>query len=304
MRVRSSRYSQVRFRFVDIACMTYLSLIGLLLVFFHTNIPRWPLYVVLHVVVIVLILEVVRWGDRSPRGKIAWFLRTLYPVAIALFTWGELDAIIPMFFGNYWATDVIIRAEKALFGVLPNVWFQQFYRPWLDELMHIFYSGYYLFMPLVILTLYFKRKYEEALAAFSCAMFMYFVNFLLFFFFPVLSPCMAESLADQNIGSWTGYVVAEMTRIIQSGGSCRGATFPSSHISAVFVWSFVALRYQRPLGYVLLPMAFGVALGTTYLGYHYALDPIFGIMLALLCYPVALKILKLRKEDPISRLSK
>ena len=300
MRIGKARYNQVRFRFVDIACMLYLALIGLLLIFFHTNVPRWAFHVFLHAVVILLILEVVRWGERSPRGKAAWFLRTFYPVAIALFTWRELDAIIPMFFDNYWATDVIIRVEKSIFGVLPNVWFQQFYRPWLDELMHIFYSGYYLFMPIVTLTLYVKKKYEAALAAFSCVMFMYFVNFLFFFFFPVLSPLMAESLADQNIGSWTGYLVADFTRIIQSGGACRGATFPSSHISAVFVWAFAALRYQRPLGYALLPLAFGVALGTTYLGYHYALDPIAGFLLAVIFYPVALKILKCRNEDPLT----
>jgi membrane-associated phospholipid phosphatase len=295
-----ARYSQVRFRFVDIASVSYLSLIAFLLLFFHSHISRWPLYVFLHLLVIFLILEVVRWGEKSRKGTTAWFVRTFYPVAIALFTWGELDAIIPMFFANYWATDVIIRAEKSLFGVLPNVWFQQFYRPWLDELMHIFYSGYYLFMPIVTLTLYVKKKYEAALAAFSCAMFMYFVNFLFFFFFPVLSPLMAESLSGQNIGSWTGYLMADLTRIIQSGGSCRGATFPSSHISAVFVWAFVALRYHRPLGYVLLPLAFGVALGTTYLGYHYALDPIAGFLLAIIFYPVALKILKYRNEDPLA----
>lgn len=285
---------------MDIASVSYLALIGILLIFFHTNVPCWPLYVFLHAAVILIILELVRRGERSRKGTAAWFLRTFYPVAIALFTWKELDAIIPMFFGSYWATGLIIRTEKAIFGVLPSVWVQQFYRPWLDELMHIFYSGYYLFMPIVTLTLYFKRKYEAALAAFSCAMFMYFVNFLFFFFFPVLSPLMAESMAGQNIGSWTGYVVADLTRILQSGGASRGATFPSSHISAVFMWAFVALRYQRPLGYVLFPMAFGVSVATVYLGYHYALDPIFGFILALIFYPIALKILKSRNEDPLT----
>jgi membrane-associated phospholipid phosphatase len=210
-----------------------------------------------------------------------------------------LDALIPIFFGNYWATDVIIRMEKSIFGMLPNVWFQQFYRPWLDELMHVFYSGYYLFMPLVGLILFFKKKYEAALAAFSIGIFTYCVNFLLFYFFPVLAPFMADEMADYHIGSWTGYFVADFTRLVQSTGACRGATFPSSHISAVFVWSFIALRYLRPLGSILLPLAFGVALSTVYLGYHYALDTIFGLALALVCFPVALKIVQSRNEDPL-----
>jgi membrane-associated phospholipid phosphatase len=300
VRIVKARYSQVRFRFVDIACLTYFALVGFLLIFFHKNVPHWPRHVVLHAAVIVIILEIVRWGERNCKGSAAWFVRTFYPIAVALLSWGELDAIIPMFFGRYWATGMIIGVEKSLFGVLPSVWVEQFYRPWLDELMNILYSGYYLFMPLIGLTLYFKKKYDAALAALGIGMFTYFVNFFFFFFFPVLSPIMAGPLAGQNIGTWTGYVVASLTRMIQSGGACRGATFPSSHISAAFVWSFAALRYQRPLGYVLLPLAFGVALGTTYLGYHYVLDPIFGFLLALICYPVALKIIKYRKEDPLT----
>jgi len=294
------RYRNVRFRLVDITCIAYFSLLGFLLLFFHKNIPHWPFYVVLHVFLILFILEIVRWGEKNRDRKVLWFLRTFYPIAVILVGWRELDGIIPMFFGDYWATDVIIRVEKSIFGGLPNLWFQQFYRPWLDELMNILYSGYYVFMPLVSLTLYIKKKHEAALAAFSLGIFAYLTNYLLFFLLPILSPMMAEALADQNLGSWTGYVVADFTRFIQSGGACRGATFPSSHISGVFMWSFVALRYQRPLGYVLLPFAFGVSIATSYLGYHYVLDPIFGFVWALICYPVALKILKSRNEDPLS----
>jgi len=296
------RYGQVHFRLVDILCMSYLLLIGFLLVFFHKNVPNWPLYIAVHVGVVLGILEVVRSGEKSREKKVKWFIRIFYPLAINVFAWRELDALIPMFFDNYWATDVIIRVEKSIFGGLPNVWFQQFYQPWLDELMHVFYSVYYLFVPLVGIILYFKKKYDAALAAFSIGIFTHFINFLLFFFFPVLAPFMAERMSEHDIGSWTGYWIADFTRLAQSSGACRGATFPSSHVSAMFAWSFIALRYLRPLGYVMFPVAFGVAISTVYLGYHYALDPVFGLILALLCYPVALKILKSRDEDPLASL--
>ncbi|MDH4220266.1 MAG: hypothetical protein OEY18_09345 [Candidatus Aminicenantes bacterium] len=124
-----ARYGKIRFRVVDVTCMAYFSLIGLLLIFFHKSVPNWPLYVVLHVVLVLSILEIVRWGEINRHKKILWFLRLFYPIAILLIAWFELDGIIPMLFGNYWATDVIIRVEKSMFGVLPNVWFEQFYRP-------------------------------------------------------------------------------------------------------------------------------------------------------------------------------
>ena len=302
MNLWKKRYGRVRFRSVDITCIAYLLLIGFFLCFFHKNIPNWPLYVAVHIGVVLAILEVVRSVERSGEKKAAWFFRIFYPVVINIFAWRELDALIPMFFDNYWATDLVIRAEKSIFNGLPNVWFQQFYRPWLDELMHVFYSVYYLFVPLVALILYVRKKYDAALAAFFIGIFTHFVNFSLFFLFPVLAPFMAEKMRDYDIGSWTGYWIADFTRFVQTSGACKGATFPSSHVSAAFVWSFAALRYLRPLGYVLLPAAFGVAVSTVYLGYHYALDPIFGLILALVCFPVALKILESRDEDPLANL--
>ena len=79
-----------------------------------------------------------------------------------------------------------------------------------------------------------------------------------------------------------------------------GGAFPSSHISEAFVIALVALRYEKKLGRVLLPATFGVAVSTVYLGYHHAVDPIFGFIWGGLCYVFTLKLLKLRKEDPLS----
>jgi membrane-associated phospholipid phosphatase len=293
------RYGRVRFRFVDIVCVAYLLIIALFLVFFHKNVSRWPFIAVLNVVVVFGILEIVRLGEAQHRRKIFWILRTFYPIAVLLFTWGELDAVIPMFFGRYWATDAVIRLERQFFGGYPNVWMQQFYRPWLDELMNVLYAGYYLFMPVISLTLFVRKKYEAVLAAFSIGTFTYLTNYILFFAFPTLAPNVAEAFRGLDMGSWSGYVMADLTRFLQWGGSSRGATFPSSHISGVFVWTFAALRYHRPLGYGLLPLAFGVAMSTIYLGYHYGVDPVFGCLWAVVCFPVALKIIQARKEDPV-----
>ncbi|MFQ6039174.1 MAG: phosphatase PAP2 family protein, partial [Candidatus Aminicenantales bacterium] len=243
------------------------------------------------------VIALVRLGEGT-RNKVLDFFRTFYPVGVLLFAWFELDAVIPMFFGTYWATDIIVRLEKTLFGSLPHLWFQQFYRPWLDEVMSFIYAGYYLFLPAVTLTLYLKRKREAALAAFSIGMFTYLTNFALFFIFPTLAPDGSGTRNVSNPASWSGCLVAGVIRFLQSGAASKGATFPSSHISAAFIWSFIALRYERRLGYVLLPLAVGVSVAVVYLGYHYALDPVFGLIWSLICFPVALRILRLRNEDP------
>ncbi len=292
------RYGQVRFRLVDINCLAYFGGIAFLLIFFHRTVPAWPKHVLTHTLVIVAILEIVRLGESLPGRKGIWFLRTFYPVAAILIGWSEVDALARMFFGSYWATDLLIRADVTVFGVHPTAWVQKFYRPWLDELMAIFYSGYYLFLPLATLPLFIKKKYEETLAVFSVATFVLFINYFLFFLMPVLSPVMTESLDALHTARYSGFIVAEITRFIQTHASVRGGTFPSSHVSQALIWALMAFRYNRKMGRILLLAVPGMAVSTVYLGYHHALDPIGGLLLGVLLYPVGIKIIEVRREDP------
>ncbi|OGD19876.1 MAG: hypothetical protein A2W03_08305 [Candidatus Aminicenantes bacterium RBG_16_63_16] len=295
------RYGATRFRLVDINCLAYLGLMAVLLVFFHKGVPAWPRYALVHLAIILVIPEIVRLGERQPRRTGLWFLRTFYPIPIVLFGWSEVDALGRMFFGHYWATEFIIRAERLIFGGSSTAWFQNLHRPWLDELMNVFYSGYYLFLILALLPLFIRKKYEQTLAVLSLGTLVMFVNYFLFYLLPALSPIMADSPDLPVPVKYSGYLVAAFTRFIQAHAAVRGGTFPSSHISEAVIWSLAALRYNRKLGAVLLAVVPGVMVSTVFLNYHYALDPLFGLILGLLLYPVGLKIIQARGEDPASR---
>ena len=297
------RYGCIRFRLMDINCMGYLGLIGILLIFFHKTVIRWPFHVLIHAAFVIGILEIVRLGEKYPHIKILWVLRTFYPMTVILYGWSEIDALVRMFFGTYWSTDAIIHLDKLIFRVHPTVWVQQFYRPWLDELMNIFYSGYHLIMPLFSLILFTKGKREETLAAFSIVTATYFSNFFLFYLLPTLAPLMTDALRELHTNQYTGYIAAEITRTLHAIDGQRCGAFPSCHISTMLVWFLIALRYKRKLGYVSMPMALGVGISTVYLGYHHAVDPICGYIWGALCYPIALKLIKIRGEDPLTALS-
>lgn len=292
------RYGPVHFRLMDINCLAYLGLVGFLLIFFHRAVAYWPIYILIHAVLVIFILEIVRFGEKYPQKKTFWILRTFYPVALILYLWSELNGLVPMFYGSYWATDIIIHWDKIIFGVHPTVWVQQLYQPWLDELMNFFYTGYYTFFLLVPLSLFICKKKKEAIAVFSLTTFAYFSNFLLFYFFPVVSPRMYPSLEALHIKQHSGYFFSLVNRIVQAEGSVLGAAFPSSHVSGALVWALAALRYSRKLGYVVAPIALGVAVAAVYLGLHHAVDSIFGILWGFICYPIALSLIKKRGEDP------
>jgi hypothetical protein len=110
---------------MDIVWLTYLGLVGFLLFFFHKAVNRWLLYILLHALLTIVILEIVRTAEKHPQKKILWFVRTMYPIPLFLYSWEELAALMPMLYGNFWMTDLVVRWDKLIFGVYPTVWVQR-----------------------------------------------------------------------------------------------------------------------------------------------------------------------------------
>jgi len=277
-----------------------MALIGFLLIFFHKTVIHWPPYVFIHTAIVIGILEIVRLGEKYPQKKILLIFRMFYPIPLLLYGWEELDVLVPMFFGSHWATDIIARWDKLIFGVHPIIWVQQFYQPWLDELMNFFYTGYYTFFLLIPLSLFVRKKKQEAFAVFSLVTAAYFSNFLLFYFLPAIGPLYLPMFQALQIKQQTGYLFAEINRIVQAKGGIPVGTFPSSHVGGALVWVLAALRYDRKLGYALAPLALGMGFSVVYRGLHYAVDSIFGYFWGALCYLIALKLIKKRGEDPLT----
>jgi membrane-associated phospholipid phosphatase len=298
------RYGHIRFRLMDICCLTYMALIGFLLIFFHKTVTNWSLYVFIHAAIVISILEIVRLGEKYPDKKILLILRMFYPIAIMLYGWEELEILVPMFFGSYWATDMIVSWDKLIFGVHPTIWVQQFYQPWLNELMNFFYVAYYPFFILIPLSLLVYKKKQEVFAVFSMACFTYFTNFFLFYLLPTLDPYNVPILQALQIKQQTGYLFVEINRIVQARAGIITGAFPSSHIAGALVWVLAALRYNRKLGYVLAPVIFGMGFSVVYTGLHHAVDPIFGYIWGAACYLIALKLIKKRGEDPLTASEK
>lgn len=295
------RYGRIRFRLLDLLSLGYIGLLALLLPFFHHHVPYWPQDFLIHVVLVIVFLEIIRFGEAHAHNRVLWFLRTFYPIIAIFYGYFEMNHMNRMFTGSYWAIDLLIEADVAIFGVHPTIWAQRLYTPWLDELMNVFYVSYYSFLPLATLPLFLRGKYEETLAAFSIVTLSYCGNFVLFYAFPSLCPRMIDSLQALRTTEYTGYFFGPLTQQLQSQGAIAGGCFPSTHVSGAMAWALVAWRYNRRISYVLIPLALGVALATVYLGYHHALDPIAGIALAFVAYHAGLYLLQRRGEDPQAR---
>jgi hypothetical protein len=275
----------------DIICLVYLITMVILIFLFHSNVSDWWSLSLKHLLPAFGIVMIILLYNGFPRNRLLFTLRSLYPVAVFALAWNYLTDLVPMIYGNYWATDWVIDFDKQIFGVHPTIWIKSIYRPWLDELMNIFYCGYYLFMPSITLWLFLKKRYLDLTYALSIASLTYLSNFVLFYFFPVLGPQVVPALNDLTDIQYSGYWVSQVTRFIQSNGGNIGGACPSSHVTASIIWSLLALKFFGKTGYGMLLMTAGIIISTVYLGYHHVFDAILAIFWATLSYWLGGKLL-------------
>jgi len=287
------RYGNIGIQLMDRTVLIYLAALGLLVIPFHRDVALWALYPAGHAVLCFLILEFVRFSaGRS--SAVLRFVRTFYPVLGIPFLWTELDNLITMLL-PYWANGWIVQLDLKLFGVHPTVWMEQWFRPWLTELMNFFYALYYLFIPTVGLWLYFRGKVQQTFDFLFLVMFTFCTSYFLFLCFPSEGAWIV--LKDLHRVQPEGGLFMRFIQMLQSKGSIRGGAFPSSHVDVAFVVALSGIRYVRRLGWFLLPFAMGVAVATVYCRYHHAVDSIAGIVWGGICYAAGTWILKKRDAN-------
>lgn len=285
---------------MDIIFLVYIGLVGILILFFHERIRLWPFLAVLHLVILVGCLEIVRLGEKYPKNRLFWFMRTTYSLFLMLFCWRELSLTVLMFFDSFWATDFLIRLDQALFGVHPTLWLEKLHSPWIHELMSFFYTFYFGFFFLIPAYFFFRKKYEATFAVISIISFIYYGNYLFFYLLPAVGPHHSPALAAPHPDQMSGFLFSALNSMLQNSAGVRGAAFPSSHVAGALGWILASGRYSRRLGWGLSPIVPGVGLATVYLGLHHAVDPIVGYLWGTAGFFAALAILKKRKEDPLN----
>ncbi len=106
------------------------------------------------------------------------------------------------------------------------------------------------------------------------------VCYVLFLLIPVTGPrFIFGNVQEARIG--TG-IFSAIAKLNQDHGMLRGAAFPSAHVAATTVVTCSMWRLGRKFFWALLPPCVAVAVGAVYLGYHYVVDVVAGIAVAIL----------------------
>jgi membrane-associated phospholipid phosphatase len=241
-------------------------------------------YILQYTAVLIAALAVAPAIDRAQHKLInnpfVKFVRNVYPMMLLgpFFQWTY--PISKMFFAVPF-DQYLLDADIALFGFniardLVHRWGDNY---WLSEWFNFSYLSYYwvtLYLPLY---LYFKKQYHDYYyVAFIAGMIIY-ACFIFQTVFPAQGPVSHD---PESSGFLVAGPVSEFARIFLNAVDIPGGAMPSGHIAGTVAIFIFAWRYARRAFWATSPIVISLCIGTVFCRYHYAVDGIGGIIVALI----------------------
>jgi membrane-associated phospholipid phosphatase len=183
--------------------------------------------------------------------------------------------------------DSLAALDRALLGVSPTQWAEQFITTARTEWMQFFYANFFWLAPSVSLILLAQGRFADFRAATLAVLTCFFLGYALYVLFPAAPPRLA--LAREYTKNLYGYPQF-FSRLNEEAFSLlpvdSRAAFPSLHTAVSVVMLACAWRFVRPWFWAALPLAGALWVSTIYLRHHYVVDLLAGFALA----PVALAV--------------
>ena len=211
------------------------------------------------------------------------FFLDFYPAAFVPLLFNTLEPLIQALRGGA-QDDLLIAADRALFGVDVTVWAQRLVRPWLNDVFYGFYSTYY-FISLTLCLVLWLRDRPTARRFVFTLMVVYYVSWTGYFIIPALGPRFAQA-SEYTVSLTTTPIARSINDTINSLEKTKFDVFPSGHTMISVAVLLVAWKRARDVFWVLLPIATGLVISTVYCRYHYVIDVFAGTALAFVTVPI------------------
>ncbi|MCG3120010.1 MAG: hypothetical protein ALAOOOJD_02574 [bacterium] len=269
----------------------YLGLTLILIAFSAEALPIRARLVVAHIAAGIFIAGLIYWVHlraETHRDYIPprWlrFLRDWHPLFwFSFLLFGEFTYLVKSV-SPFWIERYLIGFDLWLFGRPPYLLIQQYLPWWVIEVMAFAYWSYYPLILGVAGRYYFFRS-ENKKSRLSFVDFMnrlslaFYICYLLFIIIPARSPRHALNLNEQL--NLVGGPFYHMIAAMQDYVSVVGAAFPSSHVAIAWVALITLYGEHRRGFWRLVPLVVALTFSIFVLQYHYVLDAIAGVMLAL-----------------------
>ncbi len=224
-------------------------------------------------------------------------LRRLAPFVILLAVYDLFRGFADYLNGNVnfgFMPDV----DKLLFfGILPTKslqnWLWQGSAQWYDFGFYVIYMLHFV-LPIVLAVIIWKKREAHYWRFVTAFVVLSFAGFLTYVAFPAAPPWMATQTGViepiQRISSdvWWAMGVQDFPSVYNKISPNPVAAVPSLHAAyATLFFIFVIQLFRSRWRYLTLIYPLGIFFGTVYMGEHYVIDAILGIMYAFVAYYVS-----------------
>jgi membrane-associated phospholipid phosphatase len=262
-----------RFWPVDKLILAYTAFTTVLILGWWSRIPAAPALLALHAAgVAALILEVKR---PNPISRI---FRYWYPLLYVAACYKEMALLIPAIRG--WDADqALANLDFRIWHANPTVWLEQTQTPALTEFLQVFYT---LFIPVVLFVavlLWVRRKHGE----FQYYAFLIALGFLASYAGYLLVPARGPRILLnhlQHIPLRGGWLFAGMRQELDFLESTHYDCFPSGHTELTILAWWGSRMVSNRLFRIYLFYTPVLIFATVYLRYHYSVDVLAGVALA------------------------
>ena len=218
-----------------------------------------------------------------------------YPAAFIPLLYETLGPLIGAARGGA-RDDLLIAADRMLFGTDVTVWLQRLATPFWNDFFYLSYTTYYLLALSLGIVLCLRDKTALRRYIFTLT-FCYLVSYAGYFALPALGQRYA--LADSHTVSLETTPISQtIAKTLNELEHTKFDVFPSGHTMIAVAVLQVAFRRARRAFWYLLPVASCLIVSTVYCRYHYVVDVIAGALLAIAAVPVGDRIYDRVTESP------
>lgn len=269
-----------RARAVDILSISFLFFLTLLTFLFRMRIPRWEYLIILYSILISILLFLI-YGRRG--GRIFEAVHDfIFPVAVVFLVFDSLGGLVH-YINPVDKDELLIRIDYFLFAVHPTVWLERVITPWLTELLQVIYATYF-FLPIVFgILLKIHRKTKEFDLSIFLVILCFYLSFVGYILVPAIGPRFTiDHLHSTPYQSIKGVYLAEFIRnTLDSIEGVKRDAFPSGHTAVALVLLYLSYCFEKGLFRIYLPVITGLIISTVHLRYHYVIDIVAGVILAI-----------------------
>jgi membrane-associated phospholipid phosphatase len=259
-------------------------ILGILSILILWKIPFGKIYILFCFnIALIIFINFIRQLQKFTGSSFLKHFRDLYIGIAATIIFFEHRHLVPLI-NPHDVDNILIMIDRHLFlGNDPTILLERFTSPVLTEFLQIAYSSYYFLPFTLILLIYFKGKIMHFHTSYSAVLLGLYICYIGYYIWPAIGPRFL--LAHLQNFPLTGILTFDYLRNLLN--TLEGVTrdcFPSGHTLVSILSALLAIKYYKPFTKIAALWASLIVMSTIYLRYHYVIDVVAGLFIALIIF--------------------